>query len=240
VILVIGGRSKFGSALLELLAARGETLRVLVRDREREESLPAGVEAVVGDLSSPQSLHVAMSGVARVLLLSSPHRDAVQWHCNAIADAAAAGVALLVRSSIIGADADSPARFVSAHGQCDRHVEQSGLDHVILRPILFLQNIPKSDDPVDRRRRPLLHQCRRRADQQGRQARRRCGRERRVDRGGHVGERYDITGPEALSYQSGSNAGMSRTSPDRPELASWAGTRRCSLAPARDRLATGA
>src|SRR6266542_5644797 len=42
VILVIGGRSKIGSPLLELLAARGETLRVLVRDREREESVPAG------------------------------------------------------------------------------------------------------------------------------------------------------------------------------------------------------
>ena len=37
---------------------------------------------------------------------------------------------------------------------------------------------------------------------------------------GHVGERYDITGPEALSYQRGSKTNMSRTSPDRPELAS--------------------
>jgi hypothetical protein len=40
---------------------------------------------------------------------------------------------LLVRSSIIGADRDSPAEFVNAHTICDRHLEVSGIDHVIVR-----------------------------------------------------------------------------------------------------------
>jgi uncharacterized protein YbjT (DUF2867 family) len=88
-----------------------------------------------------------MSGVEKVFLLSSPHRDAVQWHRNAIDAAAAAGVGLLVRSSIIGADADSRAEFIDAHTQCDRYLERSGVPYAILRSNLFLQNIPESTIP---------------------------------------------------------------------------------------------
>ena len=82
-----------------------------------------------------------------VFLLSSPHRDAVQWHRNAIDAARASGVDLLVRSSIIGSDRSPPAEFVSAHTQCDQYLEQVGLDYVILRPNLFLQNVPESNIP---------------------------------------------------------------------------------------------
>ena len=41
---------------------------------------------------------------------------------------------LVVRSSIIGADEDSDAEFVQAHVVSDRYVQNSGLDHMILRP----------------------------------------------------------------------------------------------------------
>ena len=201
MILVIGGRSKIGSALLELLSARGEKVRALVRDRERGGSLPGRVEPVVGDLASPESLRAAMSGVEKVFLLSSPHRDAVQWHRNAIDAARASGVALLVRSSILGADKDRPAEFVSAHTECDRHLEQAGLDHVILRPNLFLQNVPESTIPS--------------IGEDGRfyvdagDARISMVDTRDVaavasvvlTESGHVGAHYDITGSEALSYR---------------------------------------
>jgi uncharacterized protein YbjT (DUF2867 family) len=61
--------------------------------------LPAGVETVVGDLSSPESLRTAMSGADKAFLLSSPHRDAVRWHRNAIDAPGASGVGFLVRAS---------------------------------------------------------------------------------------------------------------------------------------------
>jgi uncharacterized protein YbjT (DUF2867 family) len=201
VILVIGGRSKAGSALLELLSARGEQVRALVRERERTDALPGGAEAVVGDLASPESLQRAMSGVENVFLLSSAHRDAVQWHRNAIDAARDAGVRLLVRSSILGADRDSPAEFVSAHTESDRYLEQSGLDYVILRPNMFSQNIPESTVPsigddgilyanagearismVDTRDIAAVADI-------------------VLTQDGHAGATYDITGPEALSYQ---------------------------------------
>jgi uncharacterized protein YbjT (DUF2867 family) len=199
MILVIGGRSKIGSALIESLSAGGERVRMLVRDRELG-APPEGVDPVAGDLGSPESLRAAMAGAEKVFLLSSPHRDAVTWHRNAIDVASASGVGLLVRSSILGSDPESPSEFVSAHGRCDRYLEESGLPYAILRPNLFLQNVPESTIPsLD------------------------AGGSFYVDAGearismvdtrdvaaaasvvltepGHAGAHYDLTGPEALTY----------------------------------------
>jgi uncharacterized protein YbjT (DUF2867 family) len=141
-----------------------------------------------------------MTGAEKVFLLSSPHRNAVSWHRNAIDAAREAGVRLLVRSSILGANKDSPAEFVNAHTICDRYLEQSGLEHVILRPNLFLQNIPESNIPSIGEDGNLYVDA---GD----------ARISMVDtrdvasvaavvltESGHLGAHYDITGPEALSY----------------------------------------
>jgi uncharacterized protein YbjT (DUF2867 family) len=49
VILVIGGRSKIGSALIEALVADKQEVRALAREGEPVGAL-AGVEVVAGDL----------------------------------------------------------------------------------------------------------------------------------------------------------------------------------------------
>jgi uncharacterized protein YbjT (DUF2867 family) len=200
MILVIGGRSKIGSALIGSLIERDQRVRALVRAGEQGDGMPAAVEAVTGDLADPSSLAAAMAGADKVFLLSSPHRDAVSWHRNAIDAARETGVELLVRSSILGADKDSPAEFVNAHTTCDRYLAQSGLDHVTLRPNLFLQNVPESNIPsigedgnlyvdagdarismVDTRDVAAIAAA-------------------VLTEPGHVGAQYDITGPEAVSY----------------------------------------
>jgi uncharacterized protein YbjT (DUF2867 family) len=135
-----------------------------------------------------------------VFLLSSPHPDAVSWHRNAIDAARRTDVQLLVRSSIIGADRESPAEFVNSHTTCDRYLEDSGLPFVIVRPNLFLQSVPESTVPA--------------IDAQGNfyvdagDARISMVDTRDVaavagvvlTEDGHTGTRYDVTGPEALSY----------------------------------------
>jgi uncharacterized protein YbjT (DUF2867 family) len=200
VILVIGGRSKIGSALISGLLDRGERVRALARGGEPPGSPGTGVEIAVGDLADPGSLLAAMDGVDKVFLLSSPHRDAITWHRNAIDAARQSGVQFLVRSSIIGADRQSPAEFISAHTSSDRYLEDSGLGYVILRPNLFLQNVPGSTIPS--------------IDASGTfyadagEARISMVDARDVaavaaavlTEAGHAGARYDITGPEALSY----------------------------------------
>jgi uncharacterized protein YbjT (DUF2867 family) len=200
LILVIGGRSKIGVALIGELLGRGEQVRALVRAGESPGTLPAGAEAVTGDLADEGSLVSAMEGAEKVFLLSSPHSQAVSWHRNAIDAARRTQVQLLVRSSIIGADRESPAEFINAHTASDRYLEDSGLPYVIVRPNLFLQNIPESTIPS--------------IDASGTfyvdagQARISMVDTRDVaavaavvlTQPGHAGAHHDVTGPEALSY----------------------------------------
>ena len=200
MILVIGGRSKIGSALVDELQRRGEQVRALVRAGEPAVERAAGVEFVNGDLADEGSLVNAMEGIEKVFLLSSPHPDAVSWHRNAIDAARRSDVQLLVRSSIIGADRESPAEFVNSHTTCDRYLEDSGLPFVVVRPNLFLQSVPESIVPS--------------IDAQGNfyvdagDARISMVDTRDVaavacvvlTEDGHAGSHYDVTGPEALSY----------------------------------------
>jgi uncharacterized protein YbjT (DUF2867 family) len=142
----------------------------------------------------------AMDGAEKVFALSSPHPDAVTWHRNAIDAARRTAVQLLVRSSILGADRESAAEFISAHTACDRYLQDSGLPYVVVRPNLFLQNIPQSTIPS--------------IDTSGNfyvdagQARISMVDTRDVaavaavalTEPGHAGAHYDVTGPTALSY----------------------------------------
>jgi uncharacterized protein YbjT (DUF2867 family) len=200
LILVIGGRSKIGATLIGDLLGRGQQVRALVRAGEPAGGLPAEAEAVTGDLADEGSLVTAMAGIEKVFLLSSPHPDALGWHRHAIDAARRTQVQLLVRSSILGADRASLAEFISAHTACDRYLEDSGLPHVIVRPNLFLQNIPESTVPsIDASGIFYVNAG---------QARISMVDTRDVaavaavvlTEPGHAGAHYDVTGPEALSY----------------------------------------
>ncbi len=62
-VLLTGATGKVGNALARALAERGDDVRALVRDPARaRELLPAGVEAVRGDVTEPDSVAVAAKG----------------------------------------------------------------------------------------------------------------------------------------------------------------------------------
>lgn len=199
MILVIGGRSKIGSALLEELSERGVPVRALVRSAESGD-FPAGVQVVRGDLADPDSLASAMTGAEHVFLLCGPREDELALNRNAIDAANRAGVELLVRSSILGADPDSPATFIRDHGLCDAYLRDSDLSHAIVRRNMFMQNVPESTIPSIGQDGVFYANA---------------GRARisMVDtrdvaavaavlltEPGHDGEVVEVTGPEALSY----------------------------------------
>jgi nucleoside-diphosphate-sugar epimerase len=72
--LVTGGTGFLGSHLVEALVARGEPVRVLVRETSDTTHLEQlGVELACGDLEDAASLQVAAQGVSRV------------YHCAALA-----------------------------------------------------------------------------------------------------------------------------------------------------------
>jgi uncharacterized protein YbjT (DUF2867 family) len=199
LILVIGGHSKIGSALVNTLVAKDEAVRVLVRGGEPPGAM-AGVVNVVGDLADEGSLVRSMEGVEKVFLLSSPHPDAVSWHRNAIDAARRTDVQLLVRSSILGSDKESPAEFVNAHKICDRYLVDSGLAYTIVRPNLFLQNIPESTIPaIDGSGNFYLNAGDAHISMVDTRDVAAVAAEV-LTQPGHAGAQYDVTGPQALSY----------------------------------------
>jgi uncharacterized protein YbjT (DUF2867 family) len=200
-ILVIGGRSKIGSALIEELVARGEAVRALIRSRESAALLPDDVEDVPGDLSDRGSLRSALEGADRLFLLCGPTEHEVELNRNAIDVANEAGVRLLVRSSIFGSDPESGTTFVRDHGLCDAYLRESGVPYAIVRPNMFMQNIVENTIPsidgdgnfytnagharismVDTRDVGAVAAA-------------------LLTQPGHEGDAYDLTGPEALSYE---------------------------------------
>jgi uncharacterized protein YbjT (DUF2867 family) len=200
MILVIGGRSKIGSALIAELVAKGEAVRALVRSGEGTSSVPDGVQAVTDDLADPDSLRSAVDGAERMFLLCGPTEQEVQLNRNAIDVARQAGIRLLVRNSILGSDPGSPATFVRDHGICDAYLVASGVPYAIVRPNLFTQNVSENTLPS--------------IDAEGNfYAKRRDARISMVDARdiaavaaavltspGREGNAYDVTGPEALTY----------------------------------------
>ena len=196
MILVIGGRSGTGRELIRLLRAAGAPLRILTRSSEAAD----GPDSVPGDLARPATLDTAMAGAGQVFLLCSATHDELAWHRNAIDAAARAGVRHLVRSSILGADPDSPARFLRHHGQADEHLRDSGVPYTILRPNMYMHTVstlwpasvgsdgsyyaPAGDARIS------MTDAR---DVAAVAARALLG-------DGHIGQAYDVTGPEALSH----------------------------------------
>src|SRR6266496_263240 len=134
MILIIGAGSRTGRELVRLVRETGAPVRMLAR------SAP-GPDEVAGDLADPASLDRAMAGADAVFLLSSAAPAELAWHRNAIEAAARAGVGHLVRSSILGADPASPARFMRDHGQADELLRESGVGYTILRPNMYMHNV---------------------------------------------------------------------------------------------------
>jgi uncharacterized protein YbjT (DUF2867 family) len=196
MILVIGGRSRTGRELIRLLREAGPPLRILTRSAES----PDDPDAVLGDLARPDTLDAAMTGAEKVFLLCSAAHDELAWNRNAIDAAARAGVAHLVRSSILAANPASPARFIRHHGQADEHLRESGVPHTILRPNFYMHNVstvwPSSIGPDGNYYAPAGDARISMTD--ARDVAAVAARVLLDD--ARTGTGYDVTGPEALSH----------------------------------------
>jgi UDP-glucose 4-epimerase len=82
-ILVTGATGKVGSRLAKRLAARGDQVRALVRDRTRA-TLGDQVELAVGDLLDPSSLTAAVDGVDAVVHCAAFFRGATAEQAHAV------------------------------------------------------------------------------------------------------------------------------------------------------------
>jgi UDP-glucose 4-epimerase len=86
-ILVTGATGKVGSRLARRLAARGDQVRALVRDRTRAtETLGDSIELVTGDLLDASSLTAAVTGIDAVVHCAAFFRGATAEQAHAVND----------------------------------------------------------------------------------------------------------------------------------------------------------
>src|SRR5262249_37402051 len=119
-------------------------VRALVRNRVKARALEAfpTVELVEGDMSKPETLSAALSGVRRALMISSSDQHMVETQTIFIDACKKAGVDHIVKLS--GAESGisfdpKNFRFTRMHEEIERYLESSGLAWTHLRPSQFMQ-----------------------------------------------------------------------------------------------------
>jgi uncharacterized protein YbjT (DUF2867 family) len=136
-MILVTTAGKVGAEAARLLAARGEPVRVLVRDPEKATALAeAGAEIIQGDLEVPATIDRAMQGVSAVVLVS-PAIPAQELNVVASAVRAGAGHVVKITSK---ASADSPIARRRGQAEIERGLIASGLGYTLLRNNAYMQN----------------------------------------------------------------------------------------------------
>jgi uncharacterized protein YbjT (DUF2867 family) len=148
-VVIAGGHGQIALRLERLLAARGDRVRGLVRQREQFEDVSAaGAEPVLADLEDEVDLGPAVQGADAVVFAagagpgSGPERKQTMDYGGAvklIEAAKAAGTDRYVIVSSMGADQPERASgsfgaYLEAKAAADQAVRESGLDYTVVRP----------------------------------------------------------------------------------------------------------
>ncbi|GAA3955202.1 SDR family oxidoreductase [Hymenobacter algoricola] len=142
-ILVTGATGTVGSELVKALANRGLTVRAGVHSLikgDRLKQLNPEVQLVEIDYARPETLHVALTGVERVFMLTPFSEDQVEIGKRIIDAAKQVGVQQVVKLSVAGAEVTPGIQLGRWHREVEQYLEQSGLAYTLLRPGGFMQN----------------------------------------------------------------------------------------------------
>jgi uncharacterized protein YbjT (DUF2867 family) len=200
MILVIGATGTNGSEIVGQLAAAGQNVRALARNPARASGLARpGVEVVAGDLDDADSLDAALAGVDRAFFLAPVDHRYVGWFRNFLDAALRAGTGRVVKFSGMTADPASPSELMRQHGETDDLLASSGIAYTILRPNSFYQNMLWSAQSI--KEQGAFYLPMRAASQSLVDVRDIAAVAVKVlTEDGHVGQTYEITGPESLTY----------------------------------------
>ncbi|RYX83739.1 SDR family oxidoreductase [bacterium] len=141
-ILVTGATGANGTELIKLFAAQGIAVKAMVRDPKRATALELpGVELIQADFDAPETLPVALEGVEKAFLLSNSSENAEEQQLAFVEAAKQSGVAHIVKLSQLGAESNSPNRFLRYHAAVEEALRASGIAYTFLRPNLFMQGL---------------------------------------------------------------------------------------------------
>ncbi|MGW5051898.1 SDR family oxidoreductase [Actinokineospora sp. NPDC004072] len=195
-IAVTGVTGRLGGRVARRLAAAGIAQRMLARDPSRCPDLP-GAAVHRAEFGDRAAVRAALAGVDVVLMVSaSESADRVEQH-RAFVDAAAdAGVGHLVYISFYGAAPDAAFTLARDHWATEEHIRATGLAHTFLRDNLYADFMPGLVGADGVIRGPAGDG---RAAVVGQDDIAECATAVLTDPGAHIGQTYDLTGPESLT-----------------------------------------
>ena len=148
MIVVTGASGHLGGLVARELAARGEPVRLVVRDAGRAPVLD-GAEIAVADFGDPDSLARALGEGDRAFMVSMhAGPDArIALHQSFVDAAARAGVAHVVYVSSLGAGPDAIFSHGRSHGATEEMLRESGLGWTSIRNGMYTDDILGWFDP---------------------------------------------------------------------------------------------
>ncbi len=197
---VTGATGALGGRVARRLADRGIAQRLVVRDAARAPQLAGAEVRTCPGYADTEAMRSALDGVHTLLLVSAGESATrVDEHRSALDAAAAAGVAHVVYTSFVGAsDPNATFTLVRDHHATEEHLRTLPMAHTMVRDSLYLDFVPQlvgadgvirgpggdgafggvaRDDVADALTAILR------------------------DPAAHAGEIYELTGPEALTFQ---------------------------------------
>jgi uncharacterized protein YbjT (DUF2867 family) len=235
MLLLTGATGLVGSALLRRLVAEGQPVRCLVRDPRRLGPQRVRVQIALGDLADPPSFRNAMRGVDTVVHLAASTRDQPRGSIEELAAIATwrmveaaqrAGVKRFVFFSTLGASTHHRARLFRAKALAEQAVRESDMHTTVIAPSLVYAHGDRWLTLIERL--SLLPVVpisgRGRAVCQPIWAEDVAGcvaaslREHESTRNGATHERYELAGPQTITYNEVLNTVLRSLDRERPLL----------------------
>lgn len=192
-ILVTSSTGNIGRSVAAELRTRGVEFTASRRE-------PGG-EAIYADFGDPASLESALSGIDVLFLNSGQVPNMAELQGNVVTAAQAAGVGHIVKvsggSAITGAD--KPSWAGRAHAAVEAQIRATGIPFTFLRPNYFMQNLMNLAGPIGNGKLPVPLPTQRVALVDTRD----IGATAAAilaEPAQHAGKVYDVTGPEALTF----------------------------------------
>ncbi|MGB3693273.1 MAG: SDR family oxidoreductase [Spirulinaceae cyanobacterium] len=139
-ILVTAATSNVGSQVVKQLAAKDVNIRAAVRNLNRAQNFPSGVEVVEFDLNKPETVEAAFRGVDKAFFMTPLAPNLVELDATCLEAAKKAGVKQIVKLSVMGADTEPEMLLGQCHRESEQLIAASGIPYTFLRPNSFHQN----------------------------------------------------------------------------------------------------